>query len=67
MPLDGEIRVLEKPKVCDLLWIVEVDEDANTFPGFGVENGGEQSAQAERREFPVGEWIALRRCHGSVD
>ena len=48
--LDGELGILEEREVLHFAGIFEIDEDGDAFTAFGLENGGEQALEAERRE-----------------
>ena len=50
MSLNSQIRVLQKPKIFDPVWIFQVDQDGHSFSSAGVEYGLQQARKAEWRE-----------------
>ena len=50
MPLNRQIRILEKSKIFDSTGIFEVDQDGHAFSCARVEYGLQQAGKAEWRE-----------------
>ena len=50
MPLNRQIRVLEKCKIFDFMGIFQVDQDGHAFSHARVEYGLQQAGNAEWRE-----------------